>query len=295
MNDPPGAPATSSLDDIASSSESAEVSRLLDGLRHLLGASARDLAGGSDRAIVQEVRRQSRSMPTGTLRASVHRTLQLLDARPPVDAQAYAASRRRLGVLLSQRAVADNWIARLEARQRRPGRLGDMQTRRAVDAEIELRKDQRWRLIDRQRHAERIVAEHERRLQALHDWQLNHLRQFLQGRCHAQTLLEREERALDEVAAAPPPYLVAELGDPPRVPEARELWRQGALSIVLFRKDYRIQDPERALGDPFVGAAQRFRRSQVEVVVDQTRQLLHAPKRPFPLTEPFSIPDLGLP
>jgi hypothetical protein len=105
-----------------------------------------------------------------------------------------------------------------------------------LDAEIELRKDQRQRLIDRRWHAERIVAEHERRLRALYDWQLNHLRQFVQGRCPAQTLLEREERALDEVAAAPPPYLVAELGDPPRLPEAREPWRQGALSIVRFRK-----------------------------------------------------------
>jgi hypothetical protein len=200
-----------------------------------------------------------------------------------------------VGALLSHRAVADDWIARLQARQRRPGRLADMQPRRALDAEIQLRRDQRRRLIDRPRHAERIVAEHERRLQALYDWQLNHLQQFLQGRCHAQTLLERGERALDEVAAVPPAYLVAELGDPSRLPEARELWRQGALSIVRFRKDYRIKDPERALGDPFVGAAQRFRRSQVEVAVDQARQLLHASRQPFPFPEPFSIPDVGLP
>lgn len=242
-----------------------------------------------------EARRQSRSMPTRTLRASVHRTLQLLDTRPPVDPQSYAACRRRLGTLMSQRAVEDDWIARLQARQRQSARLGDAQARTALDAELQVRKEQRRRLIDRERHAERIVEEHERRLQALYDWQLDHQQQLAEGRWHAQTLLEREERALDGVVAAPPSYLRAALGVPPRAAEARELWRQGALAILRFRKDYHIQDPDRALGDPFVVAVQRFRRSQVEVVVDQARQLLHAPRQPFPLTEPLSIPDLGLP
>ncbi len=94
--------------------------------------------------MAQEVRRQSRIMPTSALRASVHQTLQLLDTRPPVDPQAYAASRRRLGTLMSQRAVADDWIARLQARRGQFGQL-DAETRKALDAEIQLRKRQRQR------------------------------------------------------------------------------------------------------------------------------------------------------
>ena len=243
MNDRARPQAASLLRDVASSSEFADLARLLNGLRYLSGSSLRDISGGSHRAVALEVRRQSRSMPTSALHASMHRTLQLLDTRPLVGPQGYAASRRRLGTLMSQRAVADDWIARLQARQRQSRRLGDTQTHTALDAEIQVRKDQRRRLIDRERHAERIVQEHERRLQALYDWQLDHLQQLVQGRWHAQELLDREERALDEVVATPPPYLLSALGAPPRAAEAREIWRQGALAILRFHKDYHIQDP----------------------------------------------------
>jgi hypothetical protein len=40
-----------------------------------------------------------------------------------------------------------------------------------------------------------------------------------------KAMLERQERALDEVEATPPPYVFAELGDPPRPPQARDVWR----------------------------------------------------------------------
>jgi hypothetical protein len=293
MNDRARPQAASLLRDVASSSEFADLARLLNGLRYLSGSSLRDISGGSHRAVALEVRRQSRSMPTSALHASMHRTLQLLDTRPLVGPQGYAASRRRLGTLMSQRAVADDWIARLQARQRQSRRLGDTQTHTALDAEIQVRKDQRRRLIDRERHAERIVQEHERRLQALYDWQLDHLQQLVQGRWHAQELLDREERALDEVVATPPPYLLSALGAPPRAAEAREIWRQGALAILRFRKDYHIQDPALALGDPSVDASRRLRRGQVEVVIDQARQLIHNPREPVPFDEPFNLPDLG--
>lgn len=86
---------------------------------------------------------------------------------------------------------------------------------------------------------------------------------------------------------------MAELGAPPGSPEARQVWRQGALAILRFRKDFGIQDPDRALGRPCAGAS--LRRSQVEVLIDQTRQLIHQPHQPFPLGESFNVPDLGLP
>ncbi|HZD68354.1 MAG TPA: hypothetical protein VFA45_05395 [Actinomycetes bacterium] len=240
--------------------------------------------------MAREVRRQSRCMPTSALRASVHRTLQLLDTRPPVDPQGYAASRRRLGTLMSRGAVADDWIAWLQARQRQARRLSDTETHPALDAEIQMRKEQRRRLIDRDRHAELLVQEHERRLRALYNWQLNHLPQLVQGRWHAQELLDREERALDEVVVAPPPYLVAGLGAPPQATEGVEVWRRGALAILRFRKDYHIQDPDRVLGEPSVGGFRRLRRGPVEAVIDQVRQLIHNPVSPFPWTSRSTSP-----
>jgi len=67
------------------------------------------------------------------------------------------------------------------------------------------------------------------------------------------------------------------------------------LAILRFRKDYHIQDPDRALGNPSIGASHRLRRSQVEVVIDQARQLINQPPEPFPLGEHLNIPDVGLP
>src|SRR6266511_4528771 len=136
---------------------------------------------------------------------------------------------RRLGTLISQRPVEDDWIARLQARRRRLSRLSDTETRKALDADIEVRKRRRPRRIDRHRHAERIVEVHERHYQALCDWQLDHLQQLVQSRWHARALLDRQVLAPDEMIVSPPPYLLAELDAPPRSPEARQIWRHGVL------------------------------------------------------------------
>jgi len=292
MSDLAGRPTISPLGDIVSTTQIAEIVRLLDAVRQ---PSLRDLPGGEHGPAAQQLRRQSRSMPTSALHASVHQALQLLGTRPPVDPQAYGSSRRRLGTLMSQRAVEEDWIERLQARSTRSGRLGDTEGRKALDADIQLRKQRRRRLMSLERHAERIVEDHDRHHQALRDWQIDHLQQLLQARLHAQAVLDRQERALDEVAATPPPYLLAELGASPPSPEARQTWRQGALAILRFRKDYGIQDPDQALGHPSVDTPHRLHRSQVEVLIDQTRQLIHQPPQPFPLGEPFDAPDLGLP
>ncbi len=295
MSDPAGRPTISPLGDIASSTPAAEIARLLDALRNPPGPSLRDLPGGEHGPAAQELRRQTRSLPTSAPHASVHQTLQLLGTRPSVDPQAYGSGRRRLGALMSQRAVEEDWIARLQARGGHLSRPGDTEASKAVDGDIQLRKQRLRRLIGLERHAERIVEEHERRHRVLCDWQFDHFQQLVQARWHARALLDCQERALDEVAATPPPYLLAELGAPPRPLEARQVWRQGALGILRLRKDFGIQDPDQALGHPSIGALHRLRRSRVEVLIDQTRQLIHQPPEPLSVREPFNVPDLGLP
>jgi hypothetical protein len=64
-----------------------------------------------------------------------------------VEPEAYAASRRRLGTLISQRAVEDDWITWLRARQGRLGGFGEQGLRKALDADIQMRTQQRRRLI----------------------------------------------------------------------------------------------------------------------------------------------------
>jgi hypothetical protein len=281
MSTPAGAPAISSLGDIASSRQFAEIDQLPETLRHLLGPSLRDLPGGEHGPAVQKRRRKIRSMPTGTLRVSVRQTLQLLNRHPLVDLQAWAASQRRLGTLMSQRAVEDDWTAQLEARRRRLDKLADIQAH----------KRQHRRLIDRERHAEQIPEEHARRYQALCDWQFDRIQQLLQSQWHAQELLDLQEGALDELITALPPHLLVELGSQPRQRETHEVWRQGTLAILRFRKEHHIEDPDRALGDPSVGASRQLRRRQVEIVIDQAHQ--HGER--LSSGEPVNTPDVGLP
>jgi hypothetical protein len=225
----------------------------------------------------------------------VQQGLRLLDARPWVDPQARIASRQRLGAITSQRAIEDGWVARLEERRRRLDPVGDRAGAKMRDAELEARQQQLQRLMDRQRHAERILEEHERRWQAVCDWHLKHHPQLLQARWHALQLLERQERALDELEAAPPPYVLDELGAPPRAPQPRDAWRHGALAILRYRKDHHIQDPHRALGERSGTVAQRLRRGQVEVVIDLARQLIHQPCDEVQLGERSNAPEVDGP
>ena len=166
-------------------------------------------------------------------------------------------------MIMPQRAIEGDWIGRLHARRKRLDRGGDAEASRALDAEPRMHLQQRHRLLDRERHAEQILQERERRWQVLCDWQLDDLQQLVEARWPARKLLKRQECALvDGIMASPLAYLLAELG---------------ALVILRFRIDHHIQDPDRALGDPSVGASERLRRGRVEVIVDQVRQLLQRP------------------
>jgi hypothetical protein len=80
MNNPASPRTARHLQDVASSSEFAELSRPVNALRQLSALALRDPARGHHRAVGREVRGHSRSLSTGALRARVHETLQLLDA-----------------------------------------------------------------------------------------------------------------------------------------------------------------------------------------------------------------------
>jgi hypothetical protein len=287
--------ARSSLDDIANSRQLAELTGLLEALRDWVGSSLRALPGGEHGPAARQLRSQTRSLPTSALRASVQQGLRLLDMRPWVDPQVWVASRQRLSAITSQRAIEDDWVARLAERRRRLDTAGDRAGAKMRDAELKARRQQLQRLMDRERHAERIVEEHERRWQAVCDWHLKHRLQLVQARWQALELLERQERALDELAAAPPPYVLDELGAPPRAPQPRDAWRHGALAILRYRKDHDIQDVHRALGERSGAVAQRLRRGQVEVVIDLARQLIHRPSDEVQLSGRSNAPEVDGP
>jgi hypothetical protein len=62
-------------------------------------------------------------------------------------------------------------------------------------------------------------------------------------------LQERETRLLEDLAVYPPPYLLAELGQPPTNRDGRAAWLRGAHAIERHRAAYDIFDREQAFGD----------------------------------------------
>ncbi len=262
------------LDDLASSAEALQVARVLQALERQTRPWLADLPGGERGSAARRVRQETCTMSTAGLRCSVVSALELLGTRSGIDPKAYEASWRRYGKLLSLRAVEDEWISRVRARRARLGRRGDRELRRALDVDIAARKQQHSHLIGQARQAERLVELHEQRRRAWADRHVDHLHAVARGYWHARELRIRERRALDAVAANPPGHLLSELGRPPGDPVVRQLWQQGALAILRYRKDHGIQDPDRALGRPGAGGPERLRRSEVEVLADQTRRLI---------------------
>lgn len=138
-----------------------------------------------------------------------------------------AAARTRL----SQRGVAITPRARA--------------ARAAINASIGEREQAVTRLEQRLADTAREVALLQQAQEGYRAWHDEAAPLLAQGQAAAQVLQGREERLLDELAAAPPAYLLAELGNPPVNPEGHAAWRDGARAVERFRATYRIYDLDR--------------------------------------------------
>jgi hypothetical protein len=114
---------------------------------------------------------------------------------------------------------------------------------------------------------------------AYFDWCRQHALQVLQGQAAAQVLQERETLLLEDLAAYPPAYLVAELGQAPTNRDGRAAWLRGALAVERHRAAYQIHDPERAFGNGhnvgrFEQPGRRQDQQRVREIVDDTRHAI---------------------
>ena len=119
-------------------------------------------------------------------------------AQVSVDPKDRTASRCWLERVVLQQAVQRDWIARLPANRRRLAAAGDLGACRVTDAELQARRQDLDQLIEWEQRGRRIVEDQDRRGQALCDWQLDHI-EVVEAQWHAQVLMDRQQRAVDQL------------------------------------------------------------------------------------------------
>jgi hypothetical protein len=107
-------------------------------------------------------------------------------------------------------------------------------------------------LSDRLADTERELTELRAAESVYFDWCHRHALVVTQGQAAAQVLHKRETQLLVDLAEWPPPYLRAELGQPPTNRDGRMAWLRGAHAIECFRANNRITDLDDAFGPPSV-------------------------------------------
>lgn len=127
-------------------------------------------------------------------------------------------------------------------------------------------------LGDRLADTERELTELGGAQSAYFDWCHQHALVVTQGQAAAQVLQERETQLLVNLAAYPPPYLLAELGQPPTNRDGRMAWLRGAHAIECFRADNRVTDVDDAFAPPF--ASEPSDPARVRELLDDVRQAI---------------------
>lgn len=90
-----------------------------------------------------------------------------------------------------------------------------------------------------------------------------------------EVLAGRARLTTTAVCLAPPPYVLAGLGERPADPAKAKLWEQGVARIERYREKNNVTDRRRALGtEPKDGAARARRQSEMRRIAAIQRQLL---------------------
>jgi hypothetical protein len=195
-----------------------------------------------------------RIQPTEQLAAAVGEADRLLALRPADRQLELHQLRTAHARLLRERAQT---ITELDQWQRQLEQLGPV--RRHNPATRQVRDTLETIIADRTRVLARLdeqLPQTSRQLGALEHahqevaaWYADHAGELTLGLAAAQDLQARERQAISRLAANPPAYLHAELGDTPTDAAARQAWERAAVAIERYRGRYRIDDPQRALGE----------------------------------------------
>jgi hypothetical protein len=219
-------------------------------------------------AVVEE----SHQLPVEELRRRVAAARPLLADRPANPTSRFQAVQRRRAELLGYQA--DEQVALEAATGRRDAATGRgaKAARQAGQDAVDEHRQALHNLSDRLADAERELTVLRAAQNAYFDWCHQHALVLTQGQAAAQVLHERETQLLADLAEAPPPYLLAELGQPPTNRDGRMAWLRGAHAIECFRADNRITDVDHTFGLPFV--SEPSDPARVRALLDDVRQAI---------------------
>jgi hypothetical protein len=161
---------------------------------------------------------ESEALATGELRRRVAVALPLLVTdRPENRAGELREAQLRHATLLGYRQEEETALAAAKTRLNDAPRVGRgaRAERTAAHKEVDRHDQALTRLDSRLLEASQELARLNEAQAAYFEWCREHALDLTQGQAAAHVLQERETRLLEDLAAYPPPYLLAELGQPP--------------------------------------------------------------------------------
>jgi hypothetical protein len=173
-----------------------------------------------------------------------------------------------LGYQANEQVAYDAAINRRDEATGRGAKAARQVAQEAVDEHQQALRN----LSDRLADTERELTELRAAQNAYVDWYHQHALVVTQGQAAAQVLHERETQLLVDLAEDPPPYLRAEVGQPPTNRDGRMAWLRGAHAIECFRADNQIPDADDAFGPPF--ASKPSDAARVRELLDDVRQAI---------------------
>ena len=193
-------------------------------------------------------------LSVGELRRRVAAARPLLTDRPENHASQLREVQQRRAELLGYKAAEEVALAAATAKREElrwaTGR-GAKAARVTAQEAVDQHREALTNLDDRLADAEQELTRLEGAQTAYFDWCRQHALEVSQGQAAAQVLQERETRLLEDLAVYPPPYLLAELGQPPTDRDGRAAWLRGAHAIERHRAAYGIfdRDESAVVGD----------------------------------------------
>jgi hypothetical protein len=224
---------------------------------------------------------ESRELSVEELRRRVAEAVPLVADRPDNHASEVRDVQLRHATLLTYQAEEQAALtaARTQRAELRWAGRGAKAARADAQAAVDRHQAALANLARRLADARRDLATLEGAQEHYFAWCGQHALEVAQGQAAAAVLQEREAQLLEELAAYPPPYLLAELGQAPANRDGRAAWLRGAHAIERHRAAYHIDDPKRALGDEdhlggFPHPGWRQDRERVRALVDDARSAI---------------------
>lgn len=215
---------------------------------------------------------ESHELAVEELRRRIAAARPLLADRPENPTSRLQEVQLRQAKLLGYQADEHVALAAAINRQDEATGRGAKAARQAAQQAVDEHRQALRNLGDRLADTERELTELRAGQSVYFDWCHQHALVVTQGQAAAQVLQERETQLLVDLVEWPPPYLLAELGQPPTNRDGRMAWLRGAHAIECFRANNQIPDVDDAFGPPF--ASEPSDPARVRELLDDVRQAI---------------------